>query len=218
MYHHCFNIYTFCLNCFYLWFCYQFINFVYNPDNMANKQERQHIMGLNARIGVIGILGVLLIVCFSSTQLSSSNAYGQNSTASQPQTQSSNFVIVPVHQHLGDNKSDISAQGYPYRGDVSDRYTFTINTTPVGQGYLLAQVFGSSFQGHLITINGQNVTDFNGNFGATGQRNWGTLAAIVDDTVLKQGANTIQIQRNADSTDNFLVDNIIINWQQQQQQ
>ncbi len=70
----------------------------------------------------------------------------------------------------------------------------------------------------MITINGQNVTDFNGNFGATGIRNWGTLTAIVDDNVLKQGANTIQIQRNVDSTDNFLIDNIIINWQQQQLQ
>ena len=185
---------------------------------MTNKQQdKQQITGLNARIGVIGILGVLLVICFFSTQ-SSINAYGQNSTPPQPQTQSSSFVIVPIHQHLGDNKSDISAPSYPYRGDVSDRYTFTINTTPVGQGYLLAQVFGSSFQGHMITINGQNVTDFNGNFGATGKRNWGTLTAIVDDNVLNQGTNTIQIQRNSDSTDNFLIDNIIINWQQQQQQ
>ena len=183
---------------------------------MANKQGKQHIMGFNAHKGVIGILGALLFIGFFSTQ-SIGNAYGQNSTPSQPPTQSSNFVIVPIHQHLGDNKSDISASSYQYRGDVSDRYTFTINTTPVGKDYLLAQVFGSSLQGHTITINEQNVTDFNGNFGATGKRNWGTLAAIVDDNVLKQGTNTIQIQRNADSTDNFLIDNIIINWQQQQQ-
>ncbi len=187
---------------------------------MTNKQQQDKqriMMGFNVHIGVIGILGVLLIVCFFPTQ-TGSIAYGQNTTPSQPQTQSSNFVIVPIHQHLGDNKSDISAPSYSYRGDVSDRYTFTVSTTPVGQGYLLAQVFGSSFQGHMITINGQNVTDFNGNFGATGKRNWGTLTAIVDDNVLKQGTNTIQIQRNADSADNFLVDNIIINWQQQQQQ
>ena len=185
---------------------------------MAIRQDKQNTMGFNAHTGGIGIMGVLLLVCFFSTQSSSSNAYGQNSTPAQTQTQSSNFVIVPIHQHLGDNKSDISAPGYPYRGDVSDRYTFTINTTPVGNGYLLAQVFGSSSQGHMITINGQNVTDFNGDFGATGKRNWGTLTAIVDDNVLKQGTNTIQIQRNADSADNFLVDNIIINWQQQHQQ
>ena len=185
---------------------------------MAKMRDKQNTMEFNAHIGGIGILGVLLIICFFSTQSSSSNAYGQNSTPTQTPTQSSNFVIVPIHQHLGDNKSDISAPSYPYRGDVSDRYTFTINTTPVGKGYLLAQVFGSSFQGHMITINGQNVTDSNGNFGATGKRNWGTLTAIVDDNVLKQGTNTIQIQRNADSTDNFLIDNIIINWQQQQQQ
>ncbi len=107
----------------------------------------------------MGILGVLPIVCFFPIQISS-NAYGQNSTPSQPQTQSSNFVIVPIHQHLGDNKSDISAPSYPYMGNVSDRYTFTVSTTPVGKDHLLAQVFGSSFQGHMIAINGQNVTDF----------------------------------------------------------
>ncbi|MEJ7642436.1 MAG: hypothetical protein WKF36_09625 [Candidatus Nitrosocosmicus sp.] len=182
---------------------------------MTYNQDKQQKTVFNAYRAGIGILGVLLIICFFSPQ-SSSNAYGQNSTASNPQTQSSNFVIVPIHQHLGDNKSDIFSPGYPFRGDVSDRYTFTLNTAPVGKGYLLAQVFGSSFQGHMVTINGQNVTDSNGNFGDTGKRNWGTLTAIVDDNVLKQGANTIQIQRNADSPDNFLVDNIIINWQQQQ--
>jgi hypothetical protein len=157
----------------------------------------------------------LLIVCFFSTH-SGSNAYGQNSTQSNPRTHFSNFVIVPIHQHLEDNKSDTSPSGYPYRGDVSDRYTFTMNTAPVGKSYILAKVIGSSFHGYSVIVNGQNVTDFNSNFGATGKRSGGTLTATVGDNILKQGTNTIQIQRNENSPDNTLVDNIIINWQQQQ--
>jgi hypothetical protein len=181
---------------------------------MANKQDGQIIV-LNSKNTFIGVLIVIIIGIYSLTFMLSDGVYGQSPTTVNPQTQVSDFVIVPIHQHLGDNKSDIFAPSYPYRGDVSDTFTFTIDTVPVGKSYLLAQVYGSYFQGHTIIINEQNITNSNDNFGGTGFGNWGTLTVLLDDKILKQGPNTIQILRNINSPDNFLTDNIIVNWQHQ---
>ena len=68
--------------------------------------------------------------------------------------------------------------------------------------------------GHTIILNGEEITATGGNFGLIGN-NWGTLIATIDEGVLRQGQNAIQIQRNPNSTDNFLIDNVIINWHQQ---
>lgn len=68
--------------------------------------------------------------------------------------------------------------------------------------------------GHTIIINDQEITTTAGNFGSSG-RNWGTLMAMIDEGVLQQGQNTIQFLRNPNSTDNLLIDNVIINWHQQ---
>ena len=83
-------------------------------------------------------------------------ASGQNATTTTThQMQSSDFVAVPIQQHLGDNKNDIFAPSYPYRGYVSDTFNFTIDSISDGGGYLLVQIYGSYFEGHTIIINGQ---------------------------------------------------------------
>lgn len=132
-------------------------------------------------------------------------------TSSNPHVLSSNFVIVPINQYLGDNKRGIFNPGYPCKGDVSNTFAFSINAIPVEKSYLSSQVFGSSFQSHSIMMDEQNVTDPNGNFSATGIGTWKTSTTIIeDDDILNQDQNTIQIQRNGYSYDDFFVDSIII--------
>lgn len=168
--------------------------------------EKKNLCLFVTLLVVVVEIGILSII-------SDNTAYGQTTQSTQP-IQFSNYAVVQVHQHLGDNKSDILSPTYPFRGDVSDTFTFTINNATFGQGYLLAQVFGSLSIGHTIILNGEEITATGGNFGLTGN-NWGTLIATIDEGVLRQGQNAIQIQRNPNSTDNFLIDNVIINWHQQ---
>ncbi len=163
-------------------------------------------------ISMIALFGILSLECASVNVVS-----GQNVTTTTTTTtmQSSDFVVVPIQQHLGDNKNDIFAPGYPYRGDVSDTFNFTIDSTPSGSGYLLVQIYGSYFEGHTIVINGQHVTSAGGNFGNSGTENWATLTVLLDEDVLKQGENSIQFLRNPNTDDNFLIDNIVVNWKYQ---
>jgi hypothetical protein len=161
-------------------------------------------------IAIFGLSHLSLSLSFSPSLI----AYGQSPEMANPQMKASNFVAVPIEQHLGDNKNDIFAPGFPFRGDISNTFNFTIDTpNPVGQSYLLIQIFGSYSQGHTININGQNVTSPQGILDNIGDGNWATLTVIMDDGILKSGSNNIQILRNIDSPDNFLIDNIVVNWQ-----
>jgi len=183
---------------------------------VLNNLIKENIVGLRTKVIFIRILMMVAILGLSYLSLSSSLiTYGQSPETTNPQMKASGFIVVPIEQHLGDNKNDIFAPGFPFRGDISNTFNFTIDTTPVGQSYLLIQIFGSYSQGHTMNINGQNVTSPQGTIGNTGDGNWATLTVIIDDGILKAGSNNIQILRNIDSPDNFLIDNIVVNWQYQ---
>lgn len=163
-------------------------------------------------IAIFGLSHLSLSLLLSPSLI----AYGQSPEMTNTQMKASNFISVPIEQHLGDNKNDIFAPGFPFRGDISNTFNFTIDTpNPVGQSYLLIQIFGSYSQGHIININGQNVTSPQGTLDNTDHGNWATLTVLMNDGILKSGSNNIQILRNVDSPDNFLIDNIIFNWQYQ---
>src|SRR5687768_17448850 len=116
--------------------------------NMANQSNVKEIASLKIRIVFVSIVAL-----FGILSLGGGSVYiasGQNVTTTTTQMQASDFVLVPIQQHLGDNKNDIFAPSYPYRGDVSDTFNFTIDSIPGGSGYLLVQIYGSYFEGHTI--------------------------------------------------------------------
>lgn len=164
-------------------------------------------------ISIMGLLGIASLGGGVVVHVANGQTVATTTTATP--MQAVDFVVVPIQQHLGDNKNDIFAPGFPYRGDVSDTFNFTIDSTPNEDGYLLVQIYGSYFEGHTITINGQNITSPSGNFGDSGSANWATLTVLLDEDVLKQGENSIQFLRNPNTEDNFLIDNVVVNWKYQ---
>ncbi len=181
--------------------------------NMANQSNVKEVAQLKIRIVFVSIFALFGILSMGGGLVY--NASGQNVTTTTTHMQASDFVVVPIQQHLGDNKNDIFAPGYPYMGDVSDTFNFTIDSIPDGGGYLLVQIYGSYFDGHTIIINGQSVASPGGNFGNSGSTNWATLTVLLDEDVLKQGQNSLQFLRNPNTEDNFLIDNVVVNWKYQ---
>jgi hypothetical protein len=177
------------------------------------NQSKIELDGLKVRIVFVGLFTIFGIMGLAHASVDIAN--GQSPATTNPQSLVSDFTVIPIQQHLGDNKSDIFAPSYPYRGDVSGTFNFTIPTVPIGGAYLLVQVYGSYFQGNTIMINGQEITGPQGSFGSTGFGNWATLTVLVDGNILKQGQNTIQFLRNPDTSDNFLIDNVVVNWRYQ---
>lgn len=183
---------------------------------MTNKSKEKNESKLKVCFVYISLIAIFGILSLVNGSLDVATAQS-TATTTTPQIQSTDFVIVPIQQHLGDNKNDIFAPGYPYRGDLSDTFNFTIDSDPNGEAYLLVQTYGSYFEGHTIIINGKNITSPGGNFGNSGSLSWSTLTVLVDDNTLKQGQNTMQFLRNPNTEDNFLIDNVVVNWKYQYQ-
>ena len=140
-------------------------------------------------VSIIAFYGILNLgyVSFSAVSAQSTTTTTSATAANNTEIQSTDFVMATIQQHLGDNKNDIFAPGYPYRGDVSDTFNFTIDSDPIGEAYLLVQMYGSYFEGHTITINGKNVTSPEGNFGNSGALSWSTITVPLADYTLEQG-------------------------------
>ena len=107
---------------------------------MANQSNVKEVAQLKVPIVFASIIALFGMVSFGGVSVYV--ASGQNVTTTTTHLQASDFAIVPIQQHLGDNKNDIFAPGYPYRGDVSDTFNFTIDSIPDGSGYLLVQIYG----------------------------------------------------------------------------
>ena len=199
--------------------CWKYLNHNHTQLNMTNCFKEKKAVSKSkvyfVLVSIIALYGILNLGYPSSSIVIGQSTTTETAVANNVQIQSTDFVMIPVQQHLGDNKNDIFAPGYPFRGDVSDTFNFTIDSDPDGEAYLLLQMYGSYFEGHTITINGENVTSPEGSFGNSGAFSWSTLTVPLADNILKQDENTIQFSRNPNTEDNFLIDNVVVNWKHQ---
>lgn len=125
-----------------------------------------------------------------------------------------NFTTISVREHLGDNKSDISNDlGFEFVGDQSTIFNFAIEQKPIGRGYFIINAFDVQKKWHRFEING-NPFRSAGLFPEGKANNWVTNFAIIPENILKQGNNTFQVIREPGG-DNFLVNDIVINWHEE---
>ncbi len=124
------------------------------------------------------------------------------------------FTTIYVREHLGDNKNDISNDlGFEFVGDQSTVFNFTIEQEPIGRGYFIISAYDVQHKWHRFEING-NPFRSAGLFPEGKANKWVTNFAIIPENILRQGNNTFQVIRESGG-DNFLVEDIVINWHEE---
>lgn len=123
----------------------------------------------------------------------------------------SDFVAIYFGEHLGDNANDLNVPWATFVGNQTTVKNFYISDQPAGNAYLMLQAYDVHQTGHRILINGQNLSGFDIPR-ETGS--WQTWMDVIDSGLLRFGNNTIQIQRDADTGDNFVVGNVVIHWRE----
>ncbi len=125
-----------------------------------------------------------------------------------------NFTTIYVREHLGDDKNDIPNDlGFGFVGDQSTVFNFTIEQEPIGRGYFIISAFDVQKKWHRFEING-NPFRSAGLFPEGKENKWVTNFAIIPNNILRQGNNTFQVIREPGG-DNFLVEDIVINWHEE---
>lgn len=122
----------------------------------------------------------------------------------------SDYAIIFFGEHLGDNMDDLIVPWANFVGNQSTQLAFGIDGQPVGQGYMLVQALHVGVFSHEILLNkialpGPVLPQHDG---------WQTWMITIDEQILKQGRNTIQIVRDANTGDDFVIGNVVVHWRE----
>lgn len=118
--------------------------------------------------------------------------------------------MIRVGEHLGDRVHDLHVPWAKYVGNQTTVKTFNVDATPIGDAYMLVQALGVSQFTHKVMINGGEI----GGFNLPPSNDWQTWMIIINERFLKRGANTIQIIRDASTTDDFVIGAVVIHWRE----
>ncbi len=122
----------------------------------------------------------------------------------------SDFTIIPFGEHLGSNEADLHAPWAAFVGNQTSLKTFNVDNRLTGEAYLLIQTLHVGVFTHHIYI---NDTKLNG-YHLPQHEGWSTWMVGLRDGVLKHGANTLQIMRDLQSDDSFVVGHVVIHWRE----
>ncbi|MEL6812551.1 MAG: hypothetical protein AAFP76_14575 [Bacteroidota bacterium] len=122
----------------------------------------------------------------------------------------SDFNVVPIREHLGDNAGDINTD-FPFRGRNSTRKEFRIEGDPVDDAYLLINHSNVNSSAHVIKINDTDlpwldILDADDKFASQ--------TKLIPPGLLRRGTNSVQIQQKG--TDNIIVYDVIIHWREEE--
>lgn len=121
-----------------------------------------------------------------------------------------NYALVEFGEHLGDNESMLDIEWAEFVGNRTSKREFVVPTTEATDAYLELQAYEVDSFGHDILINGDPVSGFD----IPPAPGWQYWMDAITGPVLADGENTIQIRRDEESDDNFVVGTVIVHWRE----
>lgn len=122
----------------------------------------------------------------------------------------SDFVVINFNKELGDRDTFPDKPWAEFVGNQTEE-NFFISDVPVGTAYLLLQLYHVNEIGHQILINGHHLSGGD----ITPHSGWQTWMDEIESGKLQAGNNTIQIRRNTNTGDNFIVGRVVVHWREQ---
>ncbi|WP_254536729.1 DUF7383 domain-containing protein [Halomarina litorea] len=122
----------------------------------------------------------------------------------------SNYALVEFSEHLGDDEDDLDVPWAEFVGDRSTEHEFSVPVEGAIDGYVTVQALDVGTYGHEILVNGESLSGFDIPPGE-GWQCWMDVMAGVD---LRKGENTIQVRRDTDADDSFVVGTLRVTWRE----
>jgi hypothetical protein len=130
----------------------------------------------------------------------------------------SDFRIIRFNERLGDRRppSNFNPGSSHYAGQETSEKRFEVDREPVGDGYLVIQVYGVDFRTHRVLVNGEDLPQFDIASQQPGRPVWETWLDPIEEGILRRGRNTIRIMHGSTpQPDNFIVGNVVVHWREE---
>jgi len=121
-----------------------------------------------------------------------------------------NYALVEFSEHLGATSGGLEVPWAEFVGDSTTEKEFTVPVAAARDGYVTVQALDVGVYGHEILINGESLSGFD----IPPSEGWQCWMDVVTGAELVEGTNTIQVVRDEDSPDDFVVGTVRINWRE----
>ena len=121
-----------------------------------------------------------------------------------------NYALLSLQEHLGPDSDGLDVPWATFAGDKTDEHRFDVPTDEPRESFVQMQVYDVGTFDHDLLVNGEALSGFDVPTGDGWQYWMDTITAAR----LRKGANTIQFRRDAESTDNFVVGTVTVNWKE----
>ena len=122
----------------------------------------------------------------------------------------SDFTMIYFGEHLGPNETDLQASWTTFVGNQSSQKTFNVDNPPANEAYMLVQTLHVGVFSHKIYINDVGLDGYQ----IPEHQGWSTWMVGLGEGILKHGANTIQVVRDKNSDDSFVVGYVVVHWRE----
>ncbi|MWG34883.1 DUF7383 domain-containing protein [Halomarina oriensis] len=122
----------------------------------------------------------------------------------------SNYALVEFGELLADREGALDVPWATFAGDESTEQTFEVPVDGAVDGYVTVQALDVDAYGHEILVNGDPLSGFD----IPPASGWQSWMDVMTGATLHEGENTIQVRRDTDSRDAFVVGTVRVNWRE----
>ena len=122
----------------------------------------------------------------------------------------SNYALIEFSEHLGDNEDDLDVPWAEVVGDRSSKHTFTVPADGAIDGYVTVQALDVESYDHEILVNDESLSGFD----IPPAEGWQCWMDVMAGVELVEGENTVQIRRDKESDDDFVVGTLRVTWRE----
>lgn len=121
-----------------------------------------------------------------------------------------NYATVSVQELLGPSADALDVSWATFAGDRSSSFGFEVPTGDAREPYLQLQAFDVGEYGHDILLNGESLTGFDIPPG----EGWQHWMDTITGPSLREGRNTLRIERDTTGDDAFVVGTVVVHWRE----
>jgi len=122
----------------------------------------------------------------------------------------SNYALVEFGELLAEGEQALDVPWAEFVGNESTEKRFEVPVEGAVDGYVTVQALDVDAYDHEILVNGDPLSGFD----IPPASGWQCWMDVMSGATLQEGENTIQVRRDTDSRDAFVVGTLRVNWRE----
>ncbi|MFD1513092.1 DUF7383 domain-containing protein [Halomarina rubra] len=122
----------------------------------------------------------------------------------------SNYALLEFGELLADREGALDVPWAEFVGDESTEHSFEVPVDGAIDGYVTIQALDVDSYDHEVLVNGESLSGFD----IPPASGWQCWMDVITGATLREGTNTIQVRRDTDTRDAFVLGTVRVTWRE----